>query len=464
MTMQSRRDLFQAHRLMTQRAALALLRGEPDVPDQPLRRINVATFVGVLVAVIAVAGFGIWGLLFHSAPSLSYVPGTLIIDKQTGTSYLFCGPKKQDLCPTVNYASALLALQDPNPPNIQSVNQSSLTTRPHGPLIGIPGLPQDLPKAGLLVKGPWSVCTHASTVGGVGLVHTTTVAGGIPTGGQPLGNEALLVKSQTSGNEWVIWNNKRMSIEGDTLTITFPGAQAITVPSVWLDSITQGQPFAAPSIQGQGTLVTGPDGSTVKVGQLYTVNNFGSTQKFVTLQSGQVARVSQLQASLLLEQPGAAQAKPLPASDLNGGHEVSPLPSNDLPASAPDVSGAAASGPFCVQYTRSGAKQVLTGSRMPSGGTPTNAPLGSDQIDDIDLPPGRGALVQETGNNVSYFLIADGRRFSLASNAVPGYLGYSTSDAVQLPPGVVDLIPAGPAFDPAEATNAVPQGDLGSSG
>ena len=50
--MQSRKDLFQAHRLMTQRASLALLRGEPDIPDQPLRRLNVATFSGVLVAVI----------------------------------------------------------------------------------------------------------------------------------------------------------------------------------------------------------------------------------------------------------------------------------------------------------------------------------------------------------------------------------------------------------------------------
>ena len=50
--MQSRRDLFAAHRLMTQRVALALLRGEPDIPDQPLRRLNVATFSGVLVAVI----------------------------------------------------------------------------------------------------------------------------------------------------------------------------------------------------------------------------------------------------------------------------------------------------------------------------------------------------------------------------------------------------------------------------
>lgn len=457
MTMQSRRDLFQAHRLMTQRAALALLRGEPDVPDQPLRRINVATFVGVLVAVIAVAGFGIWGLLFHSAPSLSYVPGTLIMDKQTGTPYVFCGHKKQELCPTVNYASALLALQDPNPPNIQSVNQSSLTTRPHGPLIGIPGLPQDLPKAGLLIKGPWSVCTNAPNIGGVGIVHTTSVAGGIPTGGQPLGNQALLVSTSPNDN-WVIWNNKRMSVQSDTLTVTFPGFQAITVPSVWLDSISQGQPFQAPFIQGFGQPVTGPDGSMVKVGQLYTVNALGSKQTFVTLQSGKVARVSPLQASLLLEQPGAASSKSLPASDLNGGHEASPLQPNGLPATRPEVSDASASGPFCVQYSGSGTQQVLTGSRMPSGGRPTGAPLGSDQIDDIDLPPGKGALVQETGNNVSYFLIADGRRFSLASNAVAGYLGYSTSQAVQLPPGVVDLIPAGPAFDPSEARNVVPTG------
>ena len=52
---------------------------------------------------------------------------------------------------------------------------------------------------------------------------------------------------------------------------------------------------------------------------------------------------------------------------------------------------------------------------------------------------------------VSYFLIADGQRYALASTGVIGILGYNLSQAVLLPAGVVDLIPAGPALDPALA-------------
>jgi len=110
--MQSRRDLFQAHRLMTQRASLALLRGEPDLPDQPLRRLNVATFSGVLVAVIVCVLFVIWGLLGHGGSALKQQPGLLVIDKQTGNAYVFCQQGK--LCPVLNYASARLALRSPS--------------------------------------------------------------------------------------------------------------------------------------------------------------------------------------------------------------------------------------------------------------------------------------------------------------------------------------------------------------
>src|SRR5271170_3715948 len=108
--MQSRRDLFQAHRLMTQRASLALLRGEPDTPDQPLRRLNVAAFSSVLVAVIVTVLFFIWGVLGHGSSSLQDQGGTLAIDKQTGQPYVFCENGKY-LCPVLNYASARLALQ-----------------------------------------------------------------------------------------------------------------------------------------------------------------------------------------------------------------------------------------------------------------------------------------------------------------------------------------------------------------
>ena len=148
--MQSRKDLFQAHRLMTQRASLALLRGEPDIPDQPLRRLNVATFSGVLVAVIA-ARCSALGPARARWPAAEQQPGTLVIDQQTGTSYVFC--QRGKLCPVLNYASARLALQSPSVTQ-QTVSQASLTKFARGPLIGIPGLPQPLPEAGLLVGSP----------------------------------------------------------------------------------------------------------------------------------------------------------------------------------------------------------------------------------------------------------------------------------------------------------------------
>ena len=78
--MQTRKDLLQAHRLMTQRAAQALMLGEPDTPELPMRRLNVATFIGIMVAVLVTAGFGIVGLLNPSNANGLGEPGTIIIE------------------------------------------------------------------------------------------------------------------------------------------------------------------------------------------------------------------------------------------------------------------------------------------------------------------------------------------------------------------------------------------------
>lgn len=74
--MQSRRDLYQAHRLMTQRVGLALLQGEPDVAESPMRRLSVGAFAGVMVGLLVVAVFGIWGLLSRAAPRASTSPAS----------------------------------------------------------------------------------------------------------------------------------------------------------------------------------------------------------------------------------------------------------------------------------------------------------------------------------------------------------------------------------------------------
>jgi type VII secretion protein EccB len=457
MAMQSRKDLFQAHRLMTQRAALALLRGEPDVPDQPLRRLNVSAIISVLVGVIVAGIFGIWGLLFHGAQPLKFEPGTLVMDKQTGTAYVFCEKNNKDLCPEVNYASALLSLQSSSV-TVQDVNQSSLTTIGHGPLLGIPGLPEDLPGKSLLITQPWSVCTQTlNGVAVVGTKTTTVVASGLQSGGRPIGSSLLLVSSLDQ--DWVIGDGQRFPVPTSTaLSDLFPTAQPVSVPSAWLNALPQGANFEAPSIPGQGRTVTGPNGNTVTVGQLYTAQVSGSTRYFVTQQDGSLASITQTQFALL-------QAESSPAQQLNASqvNVTTKLP-NALPATETSVVSPSSSTPLCVVLNGTGSGvtlQVETGGHLPAGGVSTNAPAGDPVFADrVALPAGKGALVRVAGdpnaNSASYALVTGGHRYALASSSVVGFLGYSESQAVQLPAGVLDMIPSGPGLNPQQALKPAP--------
>ena len=149
-----------------------------------MRRLNIGTFASILVGVIVTGIFFIWGLLGHGGGTLSNQGGTLIIDKQSGQSYVFCEQGK-DVCPEVNYASALLDLQSTSV-NQQTVSQAALAKYPRGPLLGIPGLPP-LPDASLLTKQPWSVCTQTA-VGVSGQQTTTDLSVGMATGGSASGD------------------------------------------------------------------------------------------------------------------------------------------------------------------------------------------------------------------------------------------------------------------------------------
>jgi type VII secretion protein EccB len=461
MSMQSRRDLYQAHRLMSQRAALALLRGEPDVPDQPLRRMNIAAFSGVLVAVIVAALFAVLALLGHGSSS-ELRPGTdtLVIDQQTGTSYVFC--EKNKLCPALNYASARLALASSTTTvNQEVVSQSALANYAAGPMIGIAGLPQPLPSASLLIKQPWSVCEQQLP----GQPAVSKLIGGTSVGGNALGNgDAVLVKSQ--GQDWVVSAGERFQVQPALLVALNTSAQqAVSVPAIWLNGLPRGPNFAPPAIPFAGKkLVASPDGK-VPIGQVFQVSSGtgGPQQYYVMLDNG-LAKVTETQATLLDDRPGAPSPKPLPLSDVVSRLSRSTISSAGLPARMPTVTSASGSSPLCVVYAADGtgstlARHVTVGGTMPAGGIPTGQALG---VGEIALPTDRGALVGAVpsdsggGTAISYWLVAGGRRFALSSERVATMLGYQLSkQAVMLPAGLVDLIPEGPVLDPAAATRPV---------
>ncbi|MGH3171576.1 MAG: type VII secretion protein EccB, partial [Trebonia sp.] len=342
--MPNRKDLLQAHRLMTQRAALALIAGDPDSPDQPLRRRTTLTVCGVLAGVIAAAAFGVFGLLSPGTVTGLTKPGTLVVDKDTATPYVPC--QGQELCPSLNYASALLAL-DSTSVNRVDVTQGTLSHYKIGPTIGIAGLPQDLPTSGDLVKGPWSVCA----AGGV-----STLVGGVSVGGTPLAaGSATLVTTRTggdwvSGGDWVLWHEERLFIAPSVmLTLFGGGVTPASVPMAWLDAIPQGPDFAAPKIQGQPLPVNGPTG-VARVGQVYVSPGSAGTptQYYVLAVNGKLETVTPVQADLLDREPGAnkpVQITPATATSYLTG---TALPGGGLPVTVPSL--AAADSPVCVAY------------------------------------------------------------------------------------------------------------------
>jgi type VII secretion protein EccB len=467
--MQNRKDLLQAHRLMTQRAALALLQGEPDPPDRPLRRLNVGMFSGVLVAVIVAAVFGIWGLIDPGGAQGLTAPGTIIIDGQTATSYIWCEGGKR-LCPVVNYASARLAL-DTSTPNQRTVSQASLAGYPRGPLIGIPGLPPGLPDSSMLVGAPWSVCVQAVTNPGTFQQHqVTTLVGGRKVGGQALSSgKALLVDA--GGSEWLIWNGERLPIPGQdqqsVLAALNTSQQPESMPSAWLNAFPQGSDFAPPPMSDLGRSVSGPQGGSAKVGQVFIASSgAGAKEYYVMLSTGRLQKITETQAGLLDAVPGQPTPGTVDLSTVASDSVPGSMPTNGLPAHMPTVVPYVSATPLCVVYGGSAmvapsGPAVTVGGSVPSYGVGTN---GAGGVNQVALPPGTAALVGVLGDSgggrsavvSSYFLLTGGLRYGLASQSVAGVLGYTLpGQRTLLPAGVADLIPEGPALDPSDAKQQV---------
>ena len=113
--MAARKDLLKAQAFTTQRLVSALVDRDPDNAVPPLRRLGIATFVGVLLAVVLVAGFGVVGYLSKPTSQTWQQANTIVIDISAGAVFVFLehpdepDPAKQlQLHPVPNITSAKL--------------------------------------------------------------------------------------------------------------------------------------------------------------------------------------------------------------------------------------------------------------------------------------------------------------------------------------------------------------------
>lgn len=465
--MQTQKDLYQAHRLMQQRLNLALLQGEPDLPESPMRRQTVATFAGILVAVLVIAAFGIWGLLSPGNATKLTDPGQLLVEEETGAGYVY-NQRTGELQPVANYVSARLLL-DAEEIKVRTVSAESLAGFRRGQKVGIQGAPDSLPSSERLVKAPWSVCVvEGNDAAGVRKPFVTLVVG-TDLGGTPVGNEALIVSD--GQQNWVLWANRRMRVANvDRLTDQTPRR----VPPSWINAIPAGVDFAPPKVVQRGKRVRGPDGRASRVGQVYKVEPVaGSGERWYVLLADGLAPINQTQAMLLLFDPASKAAyggRPvketvIDAATANAAKASRQRPmESGLPATMPRFRAPGVSAPLCAVYAdteKGSTKAVLTtGSRV---GIPTPATgAGAEKVDQVLLPPGSAVLAGtlpgdgQLSSVQQYSIITDqGRRFQLLSPDLVGKLGYETKDVAPVPANLLRLIPDGPVLDAAAARTPV---------
>ena len=521
MAVQSRRDQVLAYRFLLRRRHATLLSGDPDSPEAPLRKLSTATFASIMLATLMAAGAGVLGALSPGHSASWRNPNVVIVVKETGSRFIYDPTPAPPGSPPalhqiLNYTSARLLLSSSGWKTV-SVSQKSLAGVPRAADIGIVGAPDDLPSAGNVHGGPWTVCSLPGanaqnqpvtltrlTIGGSGAGAVSGSgsgsANGAPTGstslGTPLGDQGLVV--QSGGGYWLVWHGHRFQIgdpaaaaNGDTpaRVLTFLGwspGQALPVSQAWLDSLSALAPLRAPHLDnGTPPANVTVTGQKVSVGQLVRVpaQNGVAERLFVVTVKGFV-QIDNLQYQLLA---AASELPPMNGTPLDVGNgqsgDAATVSSGDgqWPQTPPTLANAASAGPSAACATTAGTSagngagpdtdSAMSVSVAPATTAqptcyrlPPQAPSATYLADCVDVTPGTAAVVRSktnTGVASAVYLVTGNGEYTAKDSLGPDpattlkALGYASVTPITVPQTMLDLLPDGPALTADAARQAV---------
>jgi type VII secretion protein EccB, Actinobacterial len=452
--MASRSDQLHSHQFALQRVVSALAMRDPDPATSPGRRIFGALFASVMVAVLAVAAVGVYGLLRPGTGDAWREGRATIIEKETGARYVYVDGV---LYPVLNYTSAILLL---GTTETVQVARSALVGVPRGTPVGIPGVPDPLPGPDQLVTDPWTLCSRSASAGPESVLRI----GWVPEA-EPLGDEGILAVDSTGGFH-LVWNNRRFALVDPALVLAafaWVESSAVAMSTAVLNAIPAGpglgpvstpraaRPSALPGLQvGEVFVVTNPDGR-----RLYGV----------ALEDG-VSTVTAVQAALLVADNanGGAPAREISPADYAAAPKLPDLvPTGDdaPPAHTPTQVSPGQRGAVCATFSSGTAlPSVTVVDALPPVAGEAAVPPDPEAVgllaDHVAVPPGRGVLVESLASpnapSGSLAVVSDlGQRFAVPSADLLGVLGYGSVTPQRLPAALVSLVPAGPALDPTAA-------------
>ena len=449
---------------MVGRLVNALVTGEPDAREHPYRRVIVATMVGTAIGVLLIGGFAVFGLLVPGGAQRWREPGSIVVEKETGTRYVYDGAR---LRPVLNLASARLLFDQP--PKMVEVSGLSLTQVPRGQAVGIAGAPDTLPRNAEVARQVWTACTVTGhDAAGAPVIATTLsigdlrAVGGPADPGAPLApDEATVVGAGT--NSYLIWRGHRLRLTQSWQARVFGyDAAPYSVEPDWLETVPVGPDLTAIPVPGRGEEGPIVDGERARIGELFLARSDGLPDRYYQLRADGLSQLSEVAYIMLAADPATGKAYPgraVAAANLSR-VALASLPSVRLPL-LPD--GAPENVPRMRQRPTGG--WCLRQSMADGAVSLTDSPPRTDPVDDglaltrtahtadgIAVSPGTGGLVypgrvgQPPGATI-YLVVDSGAKFPLAGAEAAKRLGYSIAGARPVPRQLLDLLPTGPLLD-----------------
>ncbi|MEV4655075.1 type VII secretion protein EccB [Micromonospora sp. NPDC049301] len=463
--MRTRRDQVQAYRFVTRRIVSALLSGDPETTNLPMRRLGMAVFGSVLAAAVVLGGVGAYGQLTGNTAPLE--ENTLVIERETGATYVFV---EGQLHPTLNYTSARLILNEADPA-VRTMSQASLRDRPRGRTVGIVGAPDALPNRKSLTGLPWSVCDVPDPADPRRSTTRVVIDRALP-GGTPLGDRAVLVT--VDGQRHLLTGNARLQVLGGDQAIAalrMTGTTPLPVGQQLLNAVPAGPPLRKPSLPGQGDRSgLSVAGRTATIGQVFRA----AGQHYVLAREGLVS-ISEITALLMIS--GGGQITDITPDQVGRLFTDQRVDEEGLPQTLP-VLYPARSGQtlLCATYRAGSAggpptTTVEVFDRAPAELTasePGPVPVRQTARDAVRtaeavlLPGGKGVLAQAApgagtsgsgaAGSTVYLISPQGVRYPLGSGETLAVLGYGGVTPLAVPGSLLSLIPTGPTLSREDAT------------
>jgi ESX secretion system ATPase EccB len=455
----SRRDQVQAHAYVVGRLTSALVHGEPDAPESPMRRTYLGSFGGLLLGALAIAGFLIWGLIAPASSPGTLTEGELIVVKQTASRYIYA---RGELHPVLNWSSAML-LEGGNTATT-AVSATALAGVRQGPPVGIAGAPDNLPAPTAVNRGSWLVCSQSGLAGPL-----VSLAIGGPTAAAAVPRAAAVLVRAPGDGEYLLYGGHRLRLDAPWIAdaLGLSRSRVIDVSAAWLNAVPAAADLQPLAVSDRGA--TGPllGGRRTRVGEVLAASNVGSASQFYLVIAGGVTPITATQAAVLINDPATiaayrgATAAPVPVSPaaIATAHVVTEM--------LPDAAGVPAAPPAsfaptgaqvpCMAYGAAGGSAPALVFAAPLTGAPpaqgmTNVTVTPQSADLVQVAPGRGALVRPQAapgvNGAALFLVTDaGVKYPLPSASAAAALGYRARLVARLPAALLGLLPTGPALD-----------------